>query len=516
MLLGVAAREMLDVCGASRAGVWLFSGASRQFLEGVVVETGGVSVPQEWRKLDATASAIQDLFLCEADEILLRSTESSQAQLELLSGTAQSLCLPLRVMGSAVGLAIVAWRNGAASVDTSLPRALADVVALAAAGNFAHGGSIRSPEFPETTTASLLRMREIEAQLAGVAESTDAGILLFDSKGNPSMVNERFAQILGIPWQSLSEARDWDTFSSTVAGQFRDPVSFLARWSQIAGSPGEASWDEVDLMRPASRILERFARPIRDTEGRLLGRLESYRDITSERMVQAKLIQTEKMAGLGQLISGIAHELNNPLTSILGVSELLQDTETNETARKHLGMLQQQTRRAAEIVQNLTYFSRPPAPGKSRINLAEVVERTLNLHAYSLRKNNVTIDFLKEPGMPYALGDPHQLMQVFLSLIVNAEQAIREARDKGTLRIRIGKGEGTVWVKFHDDGPGIPKENMPSIFDPFYTTKRPGRGTGLGLSICKSVMKEHNGSVEAANSPDGGAVFTVTLPVATI
>src|ERR1019366_4419101 len=161
---------------------------------------------------------------------------------------------------------------------------------------------------------------------------------------------------------------------------------------------------------------------------------------------------------------------------------------------KQLGMLQQQARKAAEIVQNLTYFSRPPAPGKSRINLVEVVERTLNLHAYSLR-------------------DPHQLMQVFLNLIVNAEQAIREARDKGTLRIRLGRGDNSGWVSFHDDGPGIQKENLASIFDPFYTTKRPGRGTGLGLSICKSVMKEHNGSVEAANSPDGGAVFTVTLPV---
>jgi signal transduction histidine kinase len=96
---------------------------------------------------------------------------------------------------------------------------------------------------------------------------------------------------------------------------------------------------------------------------------------------------------------------------------------------------------------------------------------------------------------------------------LNAEQAIREGRDKGTLRIRLSKGENSVSVSFHDDGPGIPKENLTSIFDPFYTTKRPGRGTGLGLSICKSVMKEHNGSVEAANAPDGGAVFTVTLPV---
>jgi len=251
-----------------------------------------------------------------------------------------------------------------------------------------------------------------------------------------------------------------------------------------------------------------------DGEGKISGAIFSLRDITIERKLEQQIVESERLAAMGAMIGGVAHELNNPLTSILGVSELLQDTETNETARKQLAMLQQQARRAAEIVQNLTYFSRPPAPGKSRINLVEVVERTLNLHAYSLRKNNITIDFLKEAGIPYALGDPHQLMQVFLNLIVNAEQAIRELRDRGTLRIRLGKGDKVVWVSFHDDGPGIPKENLPSIFDPFYTTKRPGRGTGLGLSICKSVMKEHNGTVEAANSSEGGALFTVTLPVA--
>ncbi len=251
-----------------------------------------------------------------------------------------------------------------------------------------------------------------------------------------------------------------------------------------------------------------------DAEGKISGVIVSLRDITVERKLEQQVVETERLAAMGAMIGGVAHELNNPLTSILGVSELLQDTEGNPTTRKHLMMLQQQARRAAEIVQNLTYFSRPPAPGKSRINLVEVVERTLNLHAYSLRKNNITVDLLKEAGVPYALGDPHQLMQVFLNLIVNAEQAIREARDRGTLRIRLGKGEGTVWVSFHDDGPGIAKENLTSIFDPFYTTKRPGRGTGLGLSICKSVMKEHSGNIEAANAPDGGAVFTVTLPLA--
>ena len=266
----------------------------------------------------------------------------------------------------------------------------------------------------------------------------------------------------------------------------------------------------------SARTMRAAGIQLADAEGKMSGVIFSLRDITIERKLEQQVVESERLAAMGAMIGGVAHELNNPLTSILGVSELLQDTETNETSRKQLGMLQQQARRAAEIVQNLTYFSRPPAPGKSRINLVEIVERTLNLHAYSLRKNNITVDFLKEPGMPYALGDPHQLMQVFLNLIVNAEQAIREAHDRGTLRIRLGKGPGTVWVSFQDDGPGISKENLPSIFDPFYTTKRPGRGTGLGLSICKSVMKEHNGTVEAVNVPDGGAMFTVTLPLAKV
>jgi signal transduction histidine kinase len=218
---------------------------------------------------------------------------------------------------------------------------------------------------------------------------------------------------------------------------------------------------------------------------------------------------------MGQMIGGFAHELNNPLTSILGLVELMQETETNEAVRKQLNMLQQQSRRAAEIVQNLTYFSRPPAPGKSVVQLGDMVQRTLHLHAYSLRKNNITVDFLADSGLPPVSADPHQLMQVFLNLLLNAEQAIREVREKGSIRIRLGKKQDQVFATFQDDGPGIAAEILPNIFDPFYTTKRPGRGTGLGLSICKAILREHGGNVEATSGPGGGAVFTVTLPVGT-
>ncbi len=365
------------------------------------------------------------------------------------------------------------------------------------------------------TLVDITEKRDMEWQLAQqeefrrrLLESFPDLILVVDLEERYTFVSSRSRDLLGYAPQDMLRKKitDVEDHSPELAALYHDVVS----GQQIFGSAEygarhrDGNW----------RTMRASASQLADGEGKITGVIISVRDITLERKLEQQVVQSERLAAMGAMIGGVAHELNNPLTAILGVSELLQDIETNDTARKQLGMLQQQARRAAEIVQNLTYFARPPAPGKSRINLAEVVERTLNLHAYSLRKNNITVDFLKESGVPYALGDPHQLMQVFLNLILNAEQAIREGRDKGTLRIRLGKGENSVWVSFHDDGPGIPKENLTSIFDPFYTTKRPGRGTGLGLSICKSVLKEHNGSVEAANAPDGGAMFTVTLPVA--
>jgi len=365
------------------------------------------------------------------------------------------------------------------------------------------------------TLVDLTDKRKMERQLADqeefrsrLLESFPDLILVVDLEERYTFVSSRAQDLLGYrPDEMLGKK------ISEVEGHAADLVSLYR--ALVAGEQAFGAAEYGMRHRDGSgRTMRASGSQLVDAEGKVSGVIFSLRDITIERKLEQQIVESERLAAMGAMIGGVAHELNNPLTSILGVSELLQDTETNETARKQLGMLQQQARRAAEIVQNLTYFSRPPAPGKSRISLPEIVERTLNLHAYSLRKNNITVDFLKEPGVPYALGDPHQLMQVFLSLIVNAEQAIREVRDRGTLRIRLGKRDGAVWVSFQDDGPGIPKENMASIFDPFYTTKRPGRGTGLGLSICKSVMKEHNGTVEAANSPDGGAVFTVTLPVA--
>ena len=351
----------------------------------------------------------------------------------------------------------------------------------------------------------LLQQEEFRRRLL---ESFPDLILVVDLEERYTFVSSRVRDVLGYQSEDLlgKKISETQAHSPELIALYRDVVT----GSRIFGSAEYGARHRDG----SGRTMRASASQFSDADSKLAGVIISVRDITTEKKFEHQVVQSERLAAMGAMIGGVAHELNNPLTSILGVSELLQDSQTTDSARKQIGILQQQARRAAEIVHNLTYFATPPTPGKTRVNLLDVVERTLNLHAYSLRKNNITVDFVREPGLPYVQGDPHQLMQVFLNLVMNAEQAIREARDRGTLRIRLGTSGESVWVSFLDDGPGIPPEVLASIFDPFYTTKRPGRGTGLGLSICKSVMKEHNGAIEAANAPGGGAVFTVTVPAA--
>jgi PAS domain S-box-containing protein len=332
-------------------------------------------------------------------------------------------------------------------------------------------------------------------------------ILVIDQNERYTFVSSRVRDILGFKPEDLAgkTVEELEDHSAEFTALYRDVLSGRKAFGfcEYGALHRDGTW----------RTMRAAASALFDAERALNGVIVSVRDITVEKKLEHQIIQSERLAAMGQMIAGFAHELNNPLTSILGVSELLQDTVTGDPARKQLQTLNQQAHRASEIVQNLMYFSRPPAPGKSAISLTELIQRTLHLQAYALRKSNITVDFLPEPSIPAVNGDPHQIMQVFLNLILNAEQAIREARDRGTLRVRLSKHADQVQVTLQDDGPGISPEILPNIFDPFYTTKRPGRGTGLGLSICKAILREHGGNVQAASGPGGGAVFTVTLPL---
>jgi PAS domain S-box-containing protein len=260
------------------------------------------------------------------------------------------------------------------------------------------------------------------------------------------------------------------------------------------------------------RILRASTCPLFDASGKINGIVASARDVTESRSEEKQRVQMEKLAAMGEMMSGVAHELNNPLTAILGISDLMRERAADDSTRRQVEIILKQARRAAGIVQNLLAFSRPSALVRKKLRPEEVVKQVIDQQHASLRQKNVSIQFGTPDALPMLEADPKLLQQVFVNLIVNAEQAITSSHDRGLLRISIEHADGKLKFVFADDGPGIAMENLAKIFDPFFTTKRPGGGAGLGLTICLAIVKEHGGTIEVQSSPETGAEFRVILP----
>jgi PAS domain S-box-containing protein len=234
----------------------------------------------------------------------------------------------------------------------------------------------------------------------------------------------------------------------------------------------------------------------------------AYEDL---RRTQEQLLQSEKMSAVGQLIAGVAHELNNPLTAILGYAQLLESEDLDDRAADFVRKLFKQAQRTHRVVQNLLSFARQRTPQKQDVDIRKIVDETLALRDYDLKVNNIALERETRVDVPSVTADPHQLEQVFLNIINNAVDAILESgKGGGKLKVRIHSEDGQVRVEFLDTGVGIKDPNR--IFDPFYTTKTVGKGTGLGLSICYGIIKEHGGDITAHNRAEGGAAVEVRLP----
>jgi two-component system, NtrC family, sensor kinase len=280
------------------------------------------------------------------------------------------------------------------------------------------------------------------------------------------------------------------------------PIGMMGLRSQ---AEYEYSSGEENLMVAISRQLATTIEKVRLYEETC----KAYEDL---RRTQEQLLQSEKMSAVGQLIAGVAHELNNPLTAILGYAQLLESEGLNERAQDYVGKMFKQAQRTHRVVQNLLSFARQRKPERSEVDIRKVLEETLALRDYDLKINKIVVE--KDLGAEAALvvADPHQLEQVFLNIINNAVDAVLEAGRPGKLKIRVYCEKGSVCTQFADDGPGI--KDPKRIFDPFYTTKNVGKGTGLGLSICYGIVKEHGGDITAHNAAEGGAVIEVRLPMA--
>jgi len=280
--------------------------------------------------------------------------------------------------------------------------------------------------------------------------------------------------------------------------------------------------------RPFSPADRRLLATIAEMAGNALERQQYHQEVLTAyqklRETQAQLVQSEKLSALGQLVAGVAHEINNPLTGIIGFSELLTDgraASNPAVVTEYVSRIREQAERVRRIVQNLLSFAREHEPHRELASVNDLLRRVLEMRLYPLRTGNIEVRTDLDPELPITIVDPYQMQQVFLNLIMNAEQAMSDAHGAGRLVVRTRlAGEDVLRVEVEDDGPGIPEDQLTKVFDPFFTTKEVGQGTGLGLSVCFGIVREHEGRIWAespvydeGDARGPGARFVVEFPL---
>ena len=241
--------------------------------------------------------------------------------------------------------------------------------------------------------------------------------------------------------------------------------------------------------------------------------IERKRMEIEKKEFEQKAQMANRLSSVGRLALGIAHEINNPLTGVIGFSQLLMQKDVPEDIKTDLEIINEGAQRVANIVDRLLNFARYNKPERTYLNINDTVTDTLDLLAHQLETGNIKITTQLAPDLPATVADGGQLQQVFLNLIMNAEAEMKLAHGKGKLFVKTEVIDNIIRISFQDDGPGITSENMERIFDPFFTTSEIGQGTGLGLSICHGIMTEHGGRVYAQSNPGEGVTFIVELPL---
>jgi PAS domain S-box-containing protein len=351
--------------------------------------------------------------------------------------------------------------------------------------------------------AELQRERDFSSKILNHTQSL---ILVADTAGLISYGNRRWfdigyeqTQLLGRPLVDLvPPARRQalsDALSATINGHQVDNLDL-----KVMRGDGRLGQFAVNLS------------PMRDEQGAVTSIVVVMTDMTDAAILQSKLLHAEKMAAVGQLVSGVAHEVNNPLTAILGFADLLMENpDLPETARKDLRVILQEAQRTKQIVQNLLSFARQMPPQRKPVQLNGILRRTVQLRSYDFHSHGVEVVEQLDEALPYVVGDAHQLQQVFLNILNNAYDAVRETSRPARIEIGSARLGAFVEVSFRDNGHGI--SHPERIFDPFFTTKEVGKGTGLGLSICYGIVREHGGEILCHNNLGAeGATFIVRLP----
>ncbi|HEY2805395.1 MAG TPA: ATP-binding protein [Gemmatimonadales bacterium] len=388
---------------------------------------------------------------------------------------------PITAAGHTMGILAV-WGKHPGTFDVSSEAVIAAVAAQAAMA------------LQNTRLVSILSAGKHEWEQ--MVDAIRPAIAIIDGRGAIGRANRAFASLVGAPVTALP-GRPW---LMLLPPAWAEPVG-----KALADPGGEGAEIRTDKRSFAIR-----AHNVAGDSGASVLLIE---DVTDTKRLQEQLIQSEKLSAIGQLIAGVAHELNNPLASVLGFADFLgESSQTPPSLAEPVKVIQHEAQRAAGIVKNLLTFARRQEQERRRVEIGPILQRTLQLLNNQLIGMKVESKLSVDPAIPAVEGSPNQLQQVFLNVINNAAQAIGATGHQGTIAVSARPWLGGVAVDVTDDGPGIPPDIHERVFEPFFTTKPEGEGTGLGLSICQGIIKEHGGRIRLRSEPGTGATFTIELP----
>jgi signal transduction histidine kinase len=353
-----------------------------------------------------------------------------------------------------------------------------------------------------------------DSEIQNLMESVDQGLLVLDESDSLRWYNQRFAKLFGLPPEELRKVSSLGELLSLASANVADPARFAERWWSASTAAGSLQREEIRILRPSPRTLERRIRQIVGNDGAHLGRVETYTDLTVNTQLQAKLQKSERLVAIGQKVSGIAHELSNPLTTILGYAQRLLRAAPGVRGAPEIRLICSEAERAAGILRQLLGSARETESVRGAVDLNHLLMKIADLQAPQLELEKIRFEFDLAPGIPPVHADPGELQQIVMNLVSNSRHALLH-QNGGAIILRTQLAEsGRVLLEIADTGPGIPDALRDRIFDPFFTTKPPGIGTGLGLPIVKALVQQNEGNIVLASLPGPGASFSIDLPAA--
>lgn len=368
------------------------------------------------------------------------------------------------------------------------------------------GKSPSKSEFVHELVSRVEDLSESNMLNGAILDEISHALVVLDSSLRIIHANMQFKNVFGLDADDVNQEV---TLSQALGGDSLTGVVQQCIESGVPLRELEYSFDSPNSESTRHFLIEISTLSTETRQGYIL---LSFDEITEWKQRQSQVTEASRLVSIGEMAAGIAHEINNPLAAVMGFAQLAMRRDIDDSIRRDLDKILAESKRASKIIANLQSFARRYKPRQEPVNVIEILQKVLNFREYELQVSNINLYTKFDPRTPLLMGDEHQLDQVFLNIVINAEYMMSITNGGGNLNIEVGRKNDKVFISFEDDGPGVEPDVMPKIFDPFFTTKEVGKGTGLGLSICYGIIHEHGGVIKVGGKPGHGATFTIELP----